>query len=104
MSQARIPVASGSRSFCLATWRWRSTSRYGLNVPNFAACSNHIHLFVYDAFASEPIARRLQPALGCTAQARNRRRGRAGAFWHDCYHAVTVDSEAAYLIASSIST
>ncbi len=74
-------------------WLWRSTSRYGLSVLNFVATSNHIHLLVYDAFAGETIARSLQLIQGCTAQAHNRRRGRAGAFWHDRYHAVAVDSE-----------
>lgn len=75
-------------------WLWQSTSRYGLSVLNFVATSNHIHLLVYDALAGDAVTRSLQLVQGCTAQAHNRRRGRAGAFWHDRYHAVAIDSEA----------
>lgn len=73
-------------------WLWEATSRYGLEVLNFAVTSNHIHLLVYDNLGDGTIARSMQLLQGQVGQSYNRRRGRRGSFWQDRYHAVAVDT------------
>jgi len=73
-------------------WLFESRKRFGLCVLNYVATSNHVHLLVHDRGHGE-ITRSMQLAAGCTAQEYNRRKGRAGAFWEDRYHATAVDTD-----------
>jgi len=75
----------------VAPWLYEARRRYGVCVRNFTATSNHIHLLVRDRGQGE-IAASMQLLQGCTAQPFNRRRGRAGAFWADRYHATAVET------------
>lgn len=72
-------------------WLYEARQRYGLCTLNFTATSNHIHLLVRDRGRDE-IAASMQLLEGRTAQPFNRRRGRAGAFWEDRYHATAVET------------
>jgi putative transposase len=72
-------------------WLLQARMRYGLCVLNYIVTSNHIHLLVRDQGLGE-IARSMQLIAGRTAQEYNHRKGRAGAYWRDRYHATAVES------------
>jgi len=55
--------------------------------------SNHVHLLVRDT-TKGVIVGSLQWIAGRTGQEYNRRKGRQGAFWEDCYHATAVEADA----------
>jgi len=74
-------------------WLFEAKKRYGLEVLNYMATSNHIHLLVYGGYDRDVIPRSLQLIAGRTAQEYNRRKRRNGAFWEDRYHATSVETE-----------
>jgi REP element-mobilizing transposase RayT len=71
-------------------WLFEAKKRFGLQVLNFVATSNHIHLLVIDS-APEVIAKSLQLIAGRTGQEFNKRKERKGAYWEDRYHATAVE-------------
>ena len=73
-------------------WLGEATRRHGLEVLDYVATSNHVHLLAADQGAGE-IAPSMQLVSGCTAQRYNRREERRGAFWDGRYHATAVDSD-----------
>jgi putative transposase len=72
-------------------WLFEAKKRFGLQVLNYVATSNHIHLLVIDN-GSEVIPKSLQLIAGRTGQEFNQRKGRKGAFWEDRYHATAVEA------------
>ena len=74
------------------SWLYEARKRYGLRVLDYNVTSNHIHLLAWDRGKGE-IERSMQLVEGRTAQQFNRRKGRHGAFWEDCYHATAVDTD-----------
>lgn len=72
-------------------WLYEARKRYGLCVLNYTATSNRVHLLVRDQGGDE-VAAGMQLIEGRTAQPFNRRKGRAGAFWQDRYHATAVET------------
>ncbi len=72
-------------------WLFEAKKRYGLQILNYTATSNHIHLLVIDGDA-EVIPKSLQLVAGKTAQEFNRRKNRKGAFWEDRYHATAIET------------
>jgi len=73
-------------------WLFEAKKRFGLCVLNYMVTSNHIHLLVKDT-AEGVIASSMQLIAGRTAQEYNYRKGRAGAFWEDRYHATAVEAD-----------
>jgi putative transposase len=73
-------------------WLFEARKRYGLQVLNFAATSNHIHLLAVEGEAETAIPRSMQLIAGRVGQEYNERKGRHGAFWEDRYHATAVES------------
>ncbi len=73
-------------------WLFEARRRFDLCVLNYQVTSNHVHLLVLDRGLGE-VARSMQLAAGCCAEAYNRRKRRRGAFWEDSYHATAVDTE-----------
>jgi len=71
-------------------WLFEAKKRFGLQVLNFVATSNHIHLLVVDS-EPEVIAKSLQLIAGRTGQEFNKRKERKGAYWEDRYHATAVE-------------
>lgn len=71
-------------------WLFEAKKRYGLQVLNYTATSNHIHILVVDN-SQDTISKSLQLIAGRTAQEFNQRKERNGAFWEDRYHATAVD-------------
>ena len=53
---------------------------------------NHIHLLVVDN-KEDVISKSMQLVAGRTGQEFNIRKGRAGAFWEDRYHATAIDTQ-----------
>lgn len=72
-------------------WLFEARRRYGLQVLNYMATRDHIHLLIRDRGEAE-IPRAMSLIAGSTAQAFNGRKHRRGAFWEDCYHATAVES------------
>jgi len=72
-------------------WLFESQKRYNLCILNYMVTSNHIHLLLADD-ESDAISKSIQLTAGRTAQAFNRRKGRAGAYWEDRYHATAIES------------
>lgn len=73
-------------------WLFEAKKRYGLQILNYIATSNHIHLLVADDGSNVAIPRSMQLIAGRTGQAYNQRKNRKGAFWQDRYHATAVQS------------
>ena len=73
-------------------WLFEAKKRFGLQVLNFTATSNHIHLLVVDN-GPDVIANSIQLIAGRTAQEFNLRKDRNGAFWEDRYHATAVERD-----------
>ena len=73
-------------------WLYEARKQFGLCVLDYKVTSSHIHLVVLDRGDGE-VGRSMQLIEGCTGQAYNRRKGRRGSFWEDCYHATAVDSD-----------
>ncbi len=71
-------------------WLFEAKKRYGLQILNYVATSNHIHLLIIDGDA-EVVPKSLQLVAGKTAQEFNRRKNRKGAYWEDRYHATAVE-------------
>jgi putative transposase len=71
-------------------WLFEAKKRHGLQILNYVATSNHIHLLVIDGDA-EVVPKSLQLVAGKTAQEFNRRKNRKGAYWEDRYHATAVE-------------
>ena len=63
-------------------WLFEAKKRYGLDILNYTATSNHVHLLVFDG-GRDVIPKSLQLVAGKTAQEYNRRKNRKGAFWED---------------------
>ena len=76
---------------CWVRWLGVARRRYELSVLNYTVTRNHVHLCVYDHGQGE-IARSMQLIQGQVALEYNRRKRRAGAFWHDRYHATAVET------------
>lgn len=74
------------------SWLFEAKKRYKLQVLNYIATSNHIHLLVLDGGRRETIPKSMQLIAGRTAQEYNQRKGRKGAFWEDRYHATAVET------------
>ncbi|MDX8413406.1 MAG: transposase, partial [Mariprofundales bacterium] len=72
-------------------WLFEARKRYGLCILNYMVTSNHVHLLLMDG-ESDVISRSIQLIAGRTAQAFNRRKGRAGAYWEDRYHATAIEN------------
>ena len=72
-------------------WLFEAKKRYGLDILNYTATSNHVHLLVVDR-DMEVIPKSLQLVAGKTAQEFNRRKNRKGAFWEDRYHATAIET------------
>jgi len=73
-------------------WLFEAKKRFGLQVLNYTATSNHIHLLVVDNHI-DTIPKSLQLIAGRTAQEFNQRKERNGAFWEDRYHATAIDHD-----------
>lgn len=73
-------------------WLFEAKKRFGLQVLNYMATSNHVHLLVLDNHR-DPIPKSLQLIAGRTAQEYNHRKARNGAFWEDRYHATAIDHD-----------
>ncbi len=73
-------------------WLFEARKQFGLCVLDYNVTSNHIHLVVMDRGEAE-VGRSMQLIEGCTGRAYNRRKGRRGSFWEDCYHATAVGSD-----------
>jgi len=73
-------------------WLFEAKKRFGLQVLNYTATSNHIHLLVVDNHF-DTIPKSLQLIAGRTAQEFNQRKERNGAFWEDRYHATAIDHD-----------
>ena len=71
---------------------FEAKKRYKLQVLNYIATSNHIHLLVLDGGRRETIPKSMQLIAGRTAQEYNQRKGRKGAFRDDRYHATAVET------------
>ena len=72
-------------------WLFEAKKRNGLEILNYTATSNHIHLLVVDGERGV-IPKSLQLVAGKTAQEFNRRKDRQGAFWEDRYHATAIET------------
>jgi putative transposase len=73
-------------------WLFEAKKRFGLCVLDYMVTSNHVHLLVKDT-GEGVIASSMQLIAGRTAQEYNYRKGRAGAFWEDRYHATAVEAD-----------
>ena len=73
-------------------WLFEAKKRFGLQVLNYTATSNHVHILVIDS-GPDVIPNSLQLIAGRTAQEFNRRKERNGAFWEDRYHATAVERD-----------
>lgn len=73
-------------------WLFQARKRFGLQVLNYTATSNHIHLLVSDSGRGE-IARSMQLVAARTAQEYNKRKSRKGAFWEDRYFATAISTD-----------
>lgn len=73
-------------------WLFEARKRFELCVLNYMVTSNHVHLLVKDT-GEGVIASSMQLIAGRTAQEYNYRKGRAGAFWEDRYHATAVEAD-----------
>ncbi len=74
------------------SWLFEAKKRYKLQILNYIATSNHIHLLVLDGGRRETIPKSMQLIAGRTAQEYNQRKGRKGAFWEDRCHATAVET------------
>jgi putative transposase len=72
-------------------WLFEARKRFGLCVLDYLVTSNHVHLLLKDT-GEGIIASSMQLIAGRTAQEYNYRKGRAGAFWEDRYHATAVEA------------
>ena len=72
------------------TWLREGLTRQTVQVLTYCITSNHVHLLVR-AETVEELSRLMQYVEGGVAQAYNRRKGRAGAFWSDRYHATMIE-------------
>ena len=70
---------------------FEAKKRYGLDILNYTATSNHVHLLVVDG-DRDVIPKSLQLVAGKTAQEYNRRKNRKGAFWEDRYHTTAIET------------
>ncbi len=73
-------------------WLSEARRRFDLSVLGYQVTHNHVHLVVADQGRDE-ISRSMQLVEGCVARAYNRRKGRRGAFWQECYHATAIDTD-----------
>lgn len=73
-------------------WLFQARKRFGLNILNYIATSNHIHLLVQEV-EEGCIAKSMQLISGRVAQEYNQRKSRKGAFWEDRYFATAVSSD-----------
>ena len=64
-------------------WLFEAKKRYGFQILNYMATSNHIHLIVVDGGPSNTIPKSIQLIAGRTGQEYNQRKNRNGAFWAD---------------------
>lgn len=78
------------------SWLFEAKKRYRLNVLNYMATDNHIHLLLVDNGDRDCIPKSIQLVAGRTGQEFNQRKKRKGAFWEDRYHATAV-AKADYL-------
>ena len=83
-----LKFAKDRRRWCY--WLFQAKKRFGLQVLDYVATSNHVHLLVVDT-KPEVIAKSMQLIAGRTGQEFNQRKGRKGAFWEDRYHATAVE-------------
>ncbi|AGF79257.1 transposase [Desulfocapsa sulfexigens DSM 10523] len=72
---------------------FKAKQRYGLDVLNYIATSNHIHLLVSDNGNRDTIPRSMQLVAGQVGQEYNRRKKRHGAYWEDRYHATAIEND-----------
>lgn len=95
-----LPIAVINRNFCSnfhvtgkdgCQWLFEAKKRYGLQILNYVATSNHIHLLIIEGDA-EVVPKSLQLVAGKTAQEFNRRKNRKGAYWEDRYHATAIET------------
>ncbi len=73
-------------------WLFEAKKRYGLEILNYVATSNHTHLIVHDKNGGETISRSIQLLAGRTGQEYNQRKKRKGAYWEDRYHATAIET------------
>jgi putative transposase len=71
-------------------WLIEGLGRSDVRLLTYCITSNHVHLLLKSRSVEE-LAAFMHRAAGGMAQAYNRRKGRAGAFWSDRYHAVMVE-------------
>jgi len=71
---------------------FEAKKRYGLQILNYVATSNHIHLLIIDGDDAEVVPKNLQLLAGKTAQEFNRRKNRKGAYWEDRNHATAIET------------
>ncbi len=74
-------------------WLFEAKKRYGLVILDYMVTSNHVHLLVVDGGDRHVIPKSIQLVAGRTGQEFNQRKGRAGAFWQDRYHATAVECD-----------
>ncbi len=72
---------------------FKAKQRYGLDVLNYIATSNHIHLLVSDNGNRDTIPKSMQLVAGQVGQEYNRRKKRHGAYWEDRYHATAIEND-----------
>ena len=76
----------------IVSWLCEARKRFGIQILNYTATSNHIHLLVKDAGDAKSIPSAVQLVAGRTGQEYNQRKRRKGAFWEDRYHATAIES------------
>ena len=72
---------------------FRAKQKYGLDVLNYIATSNHVHLLVSDNGNRDTIPKSMQLVAGQIGQEYNRRKKRHGAYWEDRYHATAIEND-----------
>ncbi|MGA2404901.1 MAG: transposase, partial [Syntrophobacteraceae bacterium] len=74
------------------SWLFEAKKRYKLQVLNYMATSNHVHLLLFDSGERNTIPKSIQLIVSRTAQEFNRRKKRKGAFREDRHHATAVET------------
>ena len=74
------------------SWLREAHKRFGIQILNYTATSNHVHLLVKDTGDAKSIPSAIQLVAGRTGQEYNQRKRRKGAFWEDRYHATAIES------------
>ena len=62
-------------------WLFEAMKRCDIVILNYMATSDHDHLLTHDRDGGQIIPKRMQLAVGPTAQEYNQRKGGKGAFW-----------------------